>query len=144
MEMESNPPWKQIKRQTHCSIRWAQLQKKTKVLVAKVSVVKVTANSAAAVSHNAYCVVTSADYWSLRVLSYCLPFILSLCVCVTSLSLFDSYLGANFSDFGGVCCCFVCTILRIRQRMLKIREKQKKNTETRLVMRAGPELRKKD
>lgn len=36
--------------------------KETKVLVAKVSVVKVTANSAAAVSHNAYCVITSADY----------------------------------------------------------------------------------
>lgn len=30
-----------------------------------------------------------------------------------------------------------------RQQMSKIREKQKKNTETRLVMRAGPELGKK-
>lgn len=33
------------KRQTHKSTGWAQLQKKTEILVAKVSVVKVTANS---------------------------------------------------------------------------------------------------
>lgn len=39
----------------------------------------------------------------------------------------------------------VCVRLRIRgsRCVVKIREKQKKNTETRLVMRAGPELGKK-
>lgn len=39
--------------------RWAQLERKTKVLVAKVSVVKVTANSAASQNTTAYCVVTN-------------------------------------------------------------------------------------
>lgn len=45
----------------HKATRWAQLQKKTKILVAKVSVVKVTENSVVAVSHEAYCVANKVD-----------------------------------------------------------------------------------
>lgn len=86
-----------------------------------------------------------ADCWSRFVL--CLSLLLSPCVfCYLSLFLSCSYLSDSSSLFsGGGMFVIVCVRLRIRgsRWVVKIREKQKKNTETRLVMRAGPELGKK-
>lgn len=148
-----SPLAEQRKRQTHKTTRWAQLQKKTEILVAKVSVVKVTANSVVAlvvaVSYNAYCVVTTCSACrSPLVLSLSWAFtcshLLSPWVLVNSLSLPFLSVWLHFQLFMGRVCLLSCFArLRIRQQMLKIREKQKKNTETRLVMRAGPELWKK-
>lgn len=148
-----SPLAEQRKRQTHKTTRWAQLQKKTEILVAKVSVVKVTANSVVAlvvaVSYNAYCVVTTCSACrSPLVLSLSWAFtcshLLSPWVLVNSLSLPFLSVWLLFQLFTGRVCLLSCFArLRIRQQMLKIREKQKKNTETRLVMRAGPELWKK-
>lgn len=92
------------KRQTHKSTRWAQLQKKTEILVAKVSVVKVTANSVVAESHTAYCVAASA--LTAELVSYCVSLLMSPCVfCYLSLFLSCSYLSDRaVSNFGGVVC----------------------------------------
>lgn len=100
-----------------------QLQKKTKVLVAKISVVKVTANSA-----KSQALLRHSKRWSLLI--YQILFVSFFLVCLCSLSLFLCFCRyLSFSSEWAFCCCCSrsCGGGAWRSYICRVSKKEQKN-----------------